>query len=142
MKRSDKMQPFLKLTKYREKIRAAHFSDKQSQMKTYQEQLKLMENYRAEYINHVHADEAISVQHLSERQAFVHQINQTIEVLKQQIKLAQPGYNADKESWMRSRQMMKSVETVIDRAKQQEDREEQQLEQSILDEIRNKPQGL
>lgn len=134
--RSKRMQPVAKYADQKEQDAVRLFVEAQQVLGAAEQQLKQILSYREEYSERLLHSGAgdFSSQRLRDHQSFVARVGQTIEQLNIDIQNKKHQCEIQKQAWLKSRGRSYALNSVVDKYKQEEFRQQEKLEQKEQDE--------
>lgn len=135
MKKSKRLQPVRQLKQQEERTQAKKLADIQQGLAAARNQLTELESYLADYFSTAtHQQRQIqSAAQLGQYQIFISKLKEAIERQKQDIKQREKALQAQTKNWFEASNKLKTMDELIEKARQQEEREEDQKEQKLLD---------
>lgn len=135
MTRSKKLKPVVKHVEDREQdaLRGVAFS--QRRLSEQEIRLKQLVDYRLDYINrHVSEQGSVSAVEFQEYHRFMSQLDDTIKQQQEVVELAVKELEIKRRHWQLSRTKSDAIHIMVDRIQQSELREEERVEQKLMDE--------
>ncbi|WP_271271762.1 flagellar export protein FliJ [Aliamphritea hakodatensis] len=136
MKRSKRLEIVLEQAERKRKQADQLLADSQGRVQKGQETMQQLEQYYAEYANNFYANGAggVSVQQLDTHQAFMQKIRAAIEQQRQAIESDQQHLEKVREHWKAAYGHFKAIDSVIDKAREDERRVDEKKQQQQIDE--------
>ena len=103
------------------------------------ERLQELEAYRHSYSREFTFTGNVSSQRWQDYQNFLRRIDDAVAAQKEQVLTGQQNRDAHRRRWMRTRQRVESLERVVDRYREVEDREDARQQQKSLDDLAARP---
>lgn len=136
MTRSQRVQTIVKLNQHKERMAALKLADTQSSLYELKQRLRQMLSYREEYIQIFKVSEQChSINTLRERQAFVLQLDQGIEILCEQVRIQEQMNEQERQSWIEQKQQLDTMQSIYKRCLSAEQQLQTLRSQQELDEI-------
>ncbi len=134
MKRSQRLEPVVKVAENREQQAARSLGDSQSALKQAQQRLDELKNYREEYIQRFHANGAVgmSAVQMGDYRLFLSNLSRAIEQQTGLVQQAAAVVEQQRQQWFTHRGKVKMLGNVVSRFQTEEQRvvdRKEQLEQ-------------
>ncbi len=130
--RTKRLQPLLKIASKKQDNAATVLASSNNELKQYQDKLEQMQQYRNEYTNNM-SSSTISIQLLRDKQKFIKQIDQAIEMLKQQIEQLRVKAAHDQTNWLQAKQKNDAYDKIIEKIEITEQKIQDEHEQREID---------
>lgn len=130
--RAKRLKPLLKIASRKEENAANTLASSNQELKSHQEKLEQMKQYRNEYANNSTAS-SITAGMLRDKQQFIQQIDQAIELLEQQIRQQHLKISSDQKSWLQAKQKTDAYDKVIEKIQLTEQNINDEREQREID---------
>ncbi len=134
MTRSKRMRPLLTIATRKEEGAANVLVTSNNSLKEYKDKLEMMYQYRRDYASNS-TSQSISANLLRDKQSFIRQIDQAIEMLEQQIEQQTIDNSRDKKSWCDAKQHSNALDKVVNKIFQTEQQIENEREQREIDDL-------
>ena len=136
MKRSKRLQVVLDLAERRRKQADQWLAEAQNRVAQGQQTLEKLEQYYLEYGNDFYASGAqgVSVSQLQTHQAFMQKLRQAIEQQQQANQMDEAQLERVKAHWQSVYGHFKAIDSLVEKAKTDEQVKEDKLQQKLLDE--------
>ena len=135
MKKSDRLRPVKMLAENKVKDAAMHMARSSKAYEESLQQLAKLTHYREEYMTQFKAkgEKGIPAARLVEYQAFVHKIDQAIEMQKQNVEKARHDVGHKQASFQAKHNRKKAVDKVIEKSRTSENMATDSREQKEVD---------
>ncbi|MBN3563518.1 flagellar export protein FliJ [Aliamphritea spongicola] len=136
MKRSKRLEIVLEQAERKRKQADQLLADSQGRVQKGLETMQQLEQYYAEYANNFYANGAggVNVQQLDTHQAFMQKIRAAIEQQRLAIESDQQHLEKVREHWKAAYGHFKAIDSVIDKAREDERRVDEKKQQQQIDE--------
>ncbi len=136
MKRSKRLAIVLEQAERKRKQADQLLADSQGRVQKGLETMRQLEQYYTEYANNFYSNGAagVSVQQLDTHQAFMQKIRSAIQQQRQAIESDQQHLEKIREHWKAAYGHFKAIDSVIDKAREDERRVEDKKQQQQIDE--------
>lgn len=136
MMRSKRMEPVMQLAQNREQEAARQVGEHQRQLDAQRTRLAELTAYRDEYAQRLTtvAGGGLGAAMLHDYRAFLARLNQAIEHQRRLIEQGEHAYEESRRQWLQTRQKTKALDTVTERYRLQERRDEERRLQNESDE--------
>lgn len=134
-KRSARMQKIVQLAKSEELKVCRQMGRVQKSLDSDIGRLGELESYRRDYEQQYSQPVTISPARWQDYQSFLQRIDQAVDAQKEQILTIKATRDAHRRRWLQKRQKLESLERVVDRYRQAENREAERRGQKVLDEL-------
>lgn len=142
MKKSKRLLPVRQLKHQEERTEAKKLAQIQQELAAAKNQLGELQVYLADYFNTVSNQQGQihSAAQLGQYQNFISKLKEAIQRQQQDIKQREQVLQAQTQKWFEASNKLKTMDELIEKARQQEEREADAREQKILDDrpIRNR----
>ena len=133
--RAERLKPLLKLASRKEEKAVKQMAASQQDLNSFTDKLSQMKSYREEYQKKLEHS-TISASMLRDKQQFIQQIDQAIDLLEEQIKQQQSRLYNDQAKWMEAKQKTDIYDKVVEKIQQtekmiQDERELRELEDRV-----------
>lgn len=130
--RAKRLQPLLKIASKKQDNAATILASSNNELKQYQDKLEQMRQYRSEYNNEI-SSSTISIQLLRDKQQFIKQIDQAIEMLQQQIEQLKLKAAHDQSNWLQAKQKNDAYDKIVEKIEITEQKIQDEREQREID---------
>jgi flagellar FliJ protein len=136
MKRSQRLEPVVKVAQNREQQAAKSLGDSQSALNQAEQRLEELKGYREEYIRRFHANGAVgmSAAQMGDYRLFLSNLSHAIEQQVELVKQAAAVVEQQRKKWFNRRGKVKMLDKVVSRFQTDEQRVVDKKEQSEQDE--------
>lgn len=134
-KRSSRMQKIVQLAKSEELKVCRQMGRVQKSLESDIDRLGELESYRRDYRQQFSQPDTISPARWQDYQSFLQRIDQAVDAQKQQILNGTAVRDAHRRRWLQKRQKLESLQRVVDRYRQVEDRDADRRGQKTLDDL-------
>ena len=136
MTRSKRIEPVVRIAENREREAARRVGDSQRNLEAQRARLLELQAYRDDYAKRFAATGSggLGAAMLHDYRAFLGKLNQAIEHQKRLIQAGERAYEDSRRQWLDSRGRMKALDTVAERYRRDEYRQQERREQNELDE--------
>lgn len=116
MTRSKRVQTIVKLNQHKERIAARQLADAQSSLDTIKERLQQMLIYRDEYTELLKENnKSVAMNVLRERQAFILQMDQGINMLREQLSIQEQMSEQERQHWLKQKTQLDTMQSIYER---------------------------
>lgn len=135
-KRSQRLEPVVKLAENEEQQAALALGDAQSSLAQAEERLEELRSYREEYINRFHANGAVgmSAVQMGDYRLFLSNLSRAIEQQTELVEQAAAVVEQQRQQWFSQRGKVKVLDNVVSRYQADEQRVLEKKEQREQDE--------
>ncbi|RDE22416.1 flagellar export protein FliJ [Motiliproteus coralliicola] len=137
MKRSKRLRPVQHLAERRRKEAEQQLGAAQQQLLAEQQKLVQLEQYLADYQQSLlqTGRDGVAIDQLQRLQSFKHRLLDALAQQRRQIEFCRQLLDRAKQTWHQASGRERAMESLIDRAAQQEARDEEKLLQKQIDEL-------
>lgn len=135
MKKSKRLLPVRQLKQQAERAEARKLADLQRELEAARNQLGELEGYLKEYFQTIQGQQSRVTQasQLGLYQAFISRLQLAISRQGELIKQRQAAVNAQSRKWIQASAKLKTMDQLIEKARQQEELEDSRREQKLMD---------
>lgn len=135
-KRSQRLEPVVKLAENREQEAARALGDAQSSLAQAEEKLQELKTYREEYVQRFHANGAVgmSAVQMGDYRLFLSKLSRAIEQQAELVEQAAATVAQQRQQWFSQRGKVKMLDNVVSRYQADEQRVSDRKEQREQDE--------
>lgn len=135
MKRSKRLLPVRQLKQQAERAEARKLADLQRELEVARNQLGELEGYLKEYFQTIQGQQSRVTQasQLGLYQAFISRLQLAINRQGELIQQRQAAVNAQSRKWIQASAKLKTMDQLIEKARQQEELEDSRREQRLMD---------
>jgi flagellar FliJ protein len=136
MKRSQRLNPVARVEKHRERDAAQLLGRHQSELNAMQARLEELLNYRADYQQRYSQflGQGGGSAAIQEYRSFLNKLDRAIDHQQQLIAGGQQNVSSSRHNWMQKRTRLKAIDTLVDKLKVEEHKQEAKREQLDNDE--------
>lgn len=137
MKRSDRLSTVLRVAEVKEAKVAKQFGRLQEQLLYEQKKLEQLLNYETEYQESAKpaAGRPVTVRRLQQMSQFLTQLTQAVHQQQQQVDNINKHCESLRDVWVEAHQHTQTMQQLLDRYRQEEQRQEEKQEQQDADEV-------
>ncbi|HAG96956.1 MAG: flagellar export protein FliJ [Pseudomonadales bacterium] len=135
MKKSKRLVPVRQLKQQAERGEAKKLAGLQQELQQAKNQLAELESYLAEYYQTVqqHQSQVTQASQLGLYQAFISRLQQAIRHQSEMVQQRQAAVQAQTRKWIEANARLKTMDQLIEAARQQENLDESRREQKVQD---------
>lgn len=135
MKKSKRLLPVRQLKQQAERAEARKLADLQRELEAARHQLGELEGYLKEYFQTIQGQQSRVTQasQLGLYQAFISRLQLAISRQGELIQQRQAAVNAQSRKWIQASAKLKTMDQLIEKARQQEELEDSRREQKLMD---------
>lgn len=135
MKKSKRLQPVRQLKQQAEREEAKKLANLQQELELAQQQRVELESYLSEYFQTIQQQQAKVTQasQLGLYQTFISRLQLAISRQGELIQQRQAAVKAQSKRWVEANARLKTMDQLIEKARQQEELEESRREQKLMD---------
>lgn len=136
-KKSMRLLPVRQLKQQAEQQEAKKLAHLQRELEAARQQCHELENYLAEYFSSIQSQQAAisRASQLGAYQAFITRLQEAIRRQGEVINQHQAAVQAQTQKWIQANAKLKTMDQLIEKARQQEDLEDSRREQKQMDEL-------
>ena len=136
MIRSQRVKTIVKLKEHNERIAARRLIDSQSSLDSIKQRLEQMLKYREEYARLLKAsNQSHAMNLLRDRQAFILQMNQGINMLREQVSIQEKMNKQERQNWIKEKQQLDTMQSIYENCLSVEQKLEVLRSQQQIDEL-------
>ena len=115
MTRSQRVKTIVKLKEHNERLAARRLIDSQSSLDSIKQRLEQMLKYREEYARLLKAsNQSHAMNLLRDRQAFILQMNQGINMLREQVSIQEKMNKQERQNWIKEKQQLDTMQSIYE----------------------------
>ena len=136
MTRSQRVKTIVKLKEHNERLAARRLIDSQSSLDSIKQRLEQMLKYREEYARLLKAsNQSHAMNLLRDRQAFILQMNQGINMLREQVSIQEKMNKQERQNWIKEKQQLDTMQSIYENCLSVEQKLEVLRSQQQIDEL-------
>ena len=136
MTRSQRVKTIVKLKEHNERLAARRLIDSQSSLDSIKQRLEQMLKYREEYARLLKvSNQSHAMNLLRDRQAFILQMNQGINMLREQISIQEKMNKQERQNWIKEKQQLDTMQSIYENCLSVEQKLEVLRSQQQIDEL-------